>query len=141
MIKIVQGGRESFIPDNQHNRQFWTKQNSKVAGSHNAQEEYVTILQATTEEVAQLEKQNAASLPQKVVAPVPNNELDALKQQVAQMQEVITKLTRIQAPYAAPSQEITAPEEQQKEKAKPGPKPKTDKDGESETKDTAKAQG
>lgn len=127
MLKIVQDGRESFIPDNQRNRSFWTKQNAKVAGSHNAQREYVTILQATPDELAELEKQNSASLPQKVIAPVANNELDALKQQVAQMQEMIAKLTQ------------PAPDDQPKEKAKPGPKPKTDKDGESETKDTAKA--
>jgi DNA-binding ferritin-like protein len=136
MLKIVQGGRESFIPDNQRNRQFWTKQNSKVAGSHNAQEEYVTILQATAEEVAELERQNAAAVSPKVIAPSPEkiaalSQITALEQQVAEMREMLAKLSQPKEPSAS--------DDQQKEKAKPGPKPKTDKDGESETKDTAKA--
>jgi uncharacterized protein with von Willebrand factor type A (vWA) domain len=118
MLKIVQDGRESFIPDNRFNRSFWTKHNSRVAGSYNAQRELVTILQPSQQELAELEKQNAEVLGQKPIATTSTNDLDALKQQVAQMQEMIAKLTQ-------------PTEDQPKEKAKPGPKPKTDKDGES----------
>lgn len=115
MLKIVQEGRESFIPDNQRNRSFWTKQNAKVAGSYNAQREFVTILPATAEEMAMLEQQNTLPTVPKITA-TPANEIESLKQQVAQMQEMISKLTQ--------------PAEEPKEKGKPGPKPKTDKDGE-----------
>ena len=118
MLKIVQDGRESFIPDNPRNRSFWTKHNSRVAGSYNAQKELVTILPATQQELAELERQSLAAISQKPVVTASNSELDTLKQQVAQMQEMIAKLTQ-------------PVEEQPKEKAKPGPKPKTDKDGES----------
>jgi|SRR6476646_1557190 len=118
MLKIVQDGRESYIPDNRFNRAFWTKHNSRVAGSYNAQRELVTILQPSQNELAELEKQTALEIGQKPVIAAANNELDTLKQQVAQMQEMIAKLTE-------------PVEEQPKEKGKPGPKPKNDKDGES----------
>jgi hypothetical protein len=118
MLKIVQDGRESFIPDNRFNRAFWTKHNSRVAGSYNAQREFVTILQPSQEELAELEKQSMLEVAKKPTVTTAVNELDALKQQIAQMQEIIAKLTQ-------------PGEDQPKEKGKPGPKPKTDKDGES----------
>lgn len=136
MLKIIQDGRESFIPDNRQNRSFWTKQNSKVAGTHNEQKEFVTIIQASPEELAELERQNAAAVSPKVIVSSPEkiaalSQITALEQQVAEMREMLAKLSQPKEPSAS--------DDQQKEKAKPGPKPKTDKDGESETKDTAKA--
>lgn len=125
--KIIQDGVTSFVPRSQKTRAFWTKYNANIARSQNASRETVTIVPATDAENAEL---NAAAAPvAKAVAPVQaSNDIEVLKAQLAQQQQLIQTLLGTLAPKVEP----TTPDTDVKEKAKPGPKPKTDTDGKSE---------
>lgn len=135
--KLIQDGRESFVPRSNKTRQFWTKYNAKIAGSQNAQKETVTIIPATEAEMAELNKVPAPS-----IVKAPTSELDALKKQMELQQELMLaqqwQIQELLNAKSGPTTEIKEPES--KEKGKPGPKPKNYTDGESEqTKDAAKA--
>lgn len=135
--KLIQDGRESFVPRSNKTRQFWTKHNARVANSQNAQKETVTIIPATEAEMAELNKVPAPS-----AVKAPTTELDALKKQMELQQELMLaqqrKIQELLNAKSAPTTEVKEPEG--KEKGKPGPNPKNNTDGESEqTKDTAKA--
>lgn len=135
--KLIQDGRESFVPRSNKTRQFWTKHNARVANSQNAQKETVTIVPATEAEMAELNKLPA---PSTVKAPI--TELEALKKQMELQQELMLaqqrQIQELLNAKSAPASDVK--ELEVKEKAKPGPKPKNNTDGESEqTKDTAKA--
>lgn len=137
--KLIQDGRESFVPRSTKTRQFWTKHNSKIAGSQNAQKETVTIIPATEAEMAELNK-----VPAPTPSKAPSTELDALKKQMEMQQELMLAQQRqiqelLNAQKAVQEFQTPATETDVKERAKPGPKPKTNTDGEAETKDTAKA--
>lgn len=88
--KIIQDGRVSFVPRSAKTRAFWTKYNSRIAGSSNAQRETVTIVPATEEEVAELFTHSDS------IAPVQNKtasspELLALREQIAAQQALIER--------------------------------------------------
>lgn len=129
--KIMQDGRVSFVPRSNKTRRFWDKYNAKIAGSSNAQKETVTWQPATEEETkayyAQLEAKPVQTIP------VQNNELEALKQQLAEQQKLITELLVRALPQSSvgPAQ-VAGNEtgEESKEKGKPGPKPKNNTNGE-----------
>jgi len=133
--KLIQDGRESFIPRSTKTRQFWSKFNARIAGSQNAAKETVTIIPATEAEMAELNKQPA---PSKVVAPT--SELESLKKQMELQQELMLAQQR-QIQELLNAKEVGEDQnEPPKEKAKPGPKPKNNTDGESkQTEDAAKA--
>lgn len=138
LLKLIQGGNESLVPDNVHNRKFWSKQNAKIAGSQNAQNEMVTIMPATEQEMASY---YAAQKPTTTI-PVAGNKMEALEKQLAQQQELINKLLLAQIPAPADAAKDTEPageSEPTKERAKPGPKPKINTDGESDKTENAKA--
>ena len=127
-IKVMQDGKTSYIPDNRENRNFWTKQNTRLGRSRNSAHELATILPATTEEVAFMTNPVAASSYQPVA---PSNDLASLKdmfekqqQQIMDQQALINKLLL----GGTPSEQKYG-ESEQKEKGKPGPKPKTNNDG------------
>lgn len=147
--KLIQDGRESFVPRSNKTRQFWTKHNARVANSQNAQKETVTIIPATEAEMAELNKVPATS-----TVKAPTSELDALKKQMELQQELmlaqqrqIQELLNTQKSVVESGtvllppqgQHFSAAEMEVKEKVKPGPKPKNNTDGETETKDAAKA--
>lgn len=113
--KLIQDGRTSFVPRSVKTRAFWTKYNSRIAGSQNAQREMVTILPATDEEIATLNVQIEAPAIKPVSGGfvVPNTELEALKQRMAEQDEIIKQLL------------------EDRQRSKPGPKPKDKTDGES----------
>ncbi len=123
LLKLIQDGKSSLVPDNVHNRKFWSKQNAKIAGSQNAHKEMVTIVPATEQEMAEY---YAAQKPTTTI-PAAGNKMEALEKQLAQQQELINKLLLAQMP--APSDPDSEPEPI-KERGKPGPKPKTENNGE-----------
>jgi hypothetical protein len=133
-LKIIQNGRSSFVPHSRQTVDFWTKYNSKVAGSNAAHKETVTIMQATAEEEAELAKLHQGNKSQQA-APAANSEVQELKaqlalqqQQMSQQQELMTMLLK--------QLNGEKSESEPKERAKPGPKPKNENNGESQqTKD------
>jgi hypothetical protein len=106
--KLIQNGIESFVPHSAKTRAFWTKHNSRIAGSQNAQKEMVTIMPATEEEMASLRAQTEVPAAKPIAGgfAVPNAELEALKKRMAEQDEVIKQLL------------------EDKQRSKPGPKPK-----------------
>lgn len=131
--KIIQNGITSFIPRSNKTRQFWTKHNSKVAGSQKAAQETVTIVAATEEEVREWQQESTpAKAVAAILAPVPvensaiselRKQLELQQEQMKQQQEMISKLLEMQS---AGGEGADVP----KEKGKPGPKPKNNTDGE-----------
>lgn len=101
-LQVIQNGISSYVPDNRFNRSFWAKQNAKVSRNRNAQQEVVTIREASPEEVEFMQSSGFLSN----VAPTNrSNEIDELKATVALQTAQIAALL---------------------EKGKPGPKPKND---------------
>lgn len=125
-LKIVQDGRPSFVPDNSQNRKFWSRQNAKMAGSQNAQKEMATIIPASAEENEELNAMAAMSATRNAISAIPATvELDELKRQLAQQQELINKLL-----LENKGEPVVNTGEPEKEKGKPGPKPKNNTNGE-----------
>lgn len=140
-LKIIQNGRASFVPYSRQTVDFWTKQNSKVAGSNAAHKETVTIMPATAEEETELAKLHQSNKPTNV-GPIQNNEVQELKAQLAQQQELMTMLLKQMNAAGAPQvlsiDPLQSAVKEEKERGKPGPKPKTENNG--EAKETSNAQ-
>lgn len=135
-LKIIQNGVASYVPDNRRNRDFWAKQNGKVARSRSAHQEIVTILEASPEEVEFMQQSSipakGTSVPTTVVREVVNNsELELLKKMVDLQQEQIKSLLESKQTEEKDLNEKDSDDEpefvdfsDEKPKGKPGPKPK-----------------
>lgn len=109
-LKVIQNGVSSFIPDNRRNRDFWAKQNVRVSRSRSANQETVTLFEASPDEVMFMQQSGSKhnSAPQSA-------ELEDLKKLVAAQQEQIAKLIS-----------AVGSEDDVQERGKPGRKPKND---------------
>ncbi|MCW3466500.1 hypothetical protein [Chitinophaga nivalis] len=112
-LKVIQNGNTTFIPDNQRNRSFWTKQNTLVSRSKSALSEIVTVLPASDDEVSHMQHSDVGTS-------MASNHTSAITQDNSAIFEFLNRLQKQNDSLNEKISELTA----EREKGKPGPKPK-----------------